>query len=519
MNGLGAFSVKNKIDFCKPAWIAVFAGVICGVITHLFGMVNILHNCDDIAQQPTGYGSGITSGRWLLQILGDFMDFWGGNYNLPVVNGLIFIVLLALSAAVFVSVLQIRNKGLAALAGMLFVVFPPVYSTMSFRYTVIYYGIAILMSCLAAWIIGKCRFDFLISALLTAGSLGIYQAYVPLTVSMFVMMLIRQALEEKESLWTLIRRGLYYCASLALGLIFYLVFLKIGLALTGEVLSDYRGIDQMGAATVADLPNILKETVYLFCMMPLKDYCGLASTKLIKLVYLLLGAGTAAIVGFILLKKMKKPLHKLFILALCAIFPVAANFVVVMCPDSLLYTLMLYGMVMVPCLPIILADWLLTEYNGKMVLTIAAKTVGILTAILVFGYSYGTNVNYTAQHYANRQVENYLNSMVAQVRMTKGFDTSKKWAMIGKIQDPLLLSWWQYEMTYGGVDFTQMMINRESWFEWIRHYYGYTFPMAEEADLESLSAMEEVRNMPCWPNAGSIQVIGDFVVIKCQEVK
>ena len=41
--------------------------------------------------------------------------------------------------------------------------------------------------------------------------------------------------------------------------------------------------------------------------------------------------------------------------------------------------------------------------------------------------------------------------------------------------------------------------------------------MADEAEILELSASDEVREMPCWPNAGSIKVIGDKVVIKCQE--
>lgn len=509
--------MSNKQNFRTPAWTAVYAGMICGVITHLFGLVNVLHNCDDIAQQPTGYGTGITSGRWLLPLLGDAAEFLGGNYNLPLVNGLVFIALLSLSAGLLVAIFDFKSKNLAALVGMLFVVFPPVFSTMTFRYTVIYYGIAIMCSVLAAYVMGKSRFDLLISGFLTACSLGIYQAYVPVTIAIFVMLLMRQAMEGKDTLKNLIHRGIRYCAALALGLILYLVFLKIGLRLSGEGLSDYRGIDQMGTASLMDLPRLLKETIYLFCMMPLRDYCGLAATSLVKLVYLLLGAASTVLLAIILVKKVKKPLMIAFILLMCGLFPVAANFVVVMCSDSWLYTLMLFAMVMVPFLPVMLADYLLAEMDAAKWKMIGVKFVGIVTAVLICAYSYGTNVNYSAMYFASRQVENYLNSMVVQVRMTEGFDAQKKWAMIGKIQDPLLRSWWQYEISYGGTEFTQYLINRESWFEWIRNYYGYTFPMAEEAEIQALSETEEVRNMPCWPSEGSIKVIGDTVVIKCQE--
>lgn len=509
--------MKIKEFLKTPSGTAALAGGICGVVTHLYGLVNTIHNYDDIAQQPTGYGTGITSGRWFLSVLGDLSEFFGGNYNLTYVNGILFLLLLALAAGVTVSVLGIRNRNLAALVGMLFVVFPPVFSTMAFRYTAVYYGVAILLSAMAAYVMEHNRFGILLSGLCTACSLGIYQAYVPLTISIFVLLLIRRAIIGEDTVWTLIRKGLVYCAALIMGLVMYVVLLKIGLGITGEELSGYQGIDQMGVSSLANFPRLLKETVYLFCMMPLRDYCGLAGTPLIKLLYLLLGGASVLLLSALLRMKVKDNLKKAFVLVLCALFPIAANFVVIMCSDSWLYTLMLYGMVMVPCLPILLADILITELPEEKRNAIAVKAVALMTAALIGGYAYGTNVHYMYMHYATRQTENYLSSLVTQVRMTEGFDTDKEWAMIGDIEDPLLRSWWQYEMDYSGIEFTQFLINRATWVDWVRHYYGYTFSTSNKEEILELSASEEVRQMPCWPNEGSIKVIGDRVVIKCQE--
>lgn len=67
----------------KPPYWAAAAAFGSGVLVHLFGLVNVLHNYDDIAQQPRGYGTGVTSGRWLLTLMGKFWDAIGGNFNLP----------------------------------------------------------------------------------------------------------------------------------------------------------------------------------------------------------------------------------------------------------------------------------------------------------------------------------------------------------------------------------------------------------------------------------------------------
>ena len=118
-----------------PEGIAAMAAMGVGSLVHLFGLVNVLHNYDDIAQQPKGYGTGISSGRWLLSLLGDSAEWLGGNYNLPVVNGLLFLALIAISAGILVSVFGIQNRTMAALSGMLLAVFPTAFSTLAFRYT------------------------------------------------------------------------------------------------------------------------------------------------------------------------------------------------------------------------------------------------------------------------------------------------------------------------------------------------------------------------------------------------
>lgn len=496
-----------------PEGISAVAAMGVGSVVHLFGLVNVLHNYDDIAQQPRGYGTGISSGRWLLSLMGDFAEWLGGNYNLSLVNGLLFLALIAVSAGFLVSVFDIKNPAMAALSGMLLAVFPAAFSTLVFRYTSVYYGVGILLAVLAAWVLPRHRFGMILSAICMAGSLGIYQAYIPITIGIFVLLLLQQALQGKSSLWELIRRGMYYCVTLVLGLCCYYLFLKITLWIYGTTLSDYQGIDQMGKMSLRDIPNLVWEAFYLFSTFPLKNHYGLASMKLIKLSYAWLAAISAGIMGYILLARIKKISLALFAALMCLVFPVAVNFVEIMCPESWIYTLMVYAFALAGYVPIVLLTCL-PEGDGLYGKHLTnAIILGLV--VLVGGYSYKTNVNYTALYFSNRQIENYLNSMIVQIRMEEGFDTEKEWAFIGEINDPLLNSYWQYEMDFGGIEQTQWMLQRYSWPEWIRHYCGYTFPVASNEDMLRLNETEQVQNMPYWPNEGSVQVIDNFVVIKC----
>ena len=46
---------------------------------------------------------------------------------------------------------------------------------------------------------------------------------------------------------------------------------------------------------------------------------------------------------------------------------------------------------------------------------------------------------------------------------------------------------------------------------------GYLVPMADSSELEQVTQTETFREMPCWPDEGSIKVIDDLLVIKFQE--
>lgn len=515
---------KFSMDFLKrgkntPERTAFTAALLTGILTHVFALINVLHNFDDIASQPGGYGGGVSLGRWMLEIIGRLAERSGLNYNLPVVNGIVFIILLSIAAGFAVSALQVRKNVSAALIGMLFVVFPTVSATLFYRFTAHFYGIGILLSVLSVWVLRRHRLGILLSALLLCCSMGIYQAYVPIAIGLMVLLLIQQALQGETDAWGLLRSGLYDCAALLLGLLFYFLCMKISVLSTGAQLGAYQGIETMGQLSLGDIPGLIVQAFGSFCDIAFQDYCGVSGRKLIQLTYRVLGMISGVMIGYILLVKVKKITMAVAIGVLCLLFPIAVNFIVVMCPGSWIYTLMVYSFVLVACLPVVVAECLpSSEGKHGRIVHILTKGTGVLVAFLVFCYGYYDNVNYSALYYANRQVENYVSSIVTQVRMTESFTPEKQWALIGEIEDPLLKSHWDEEAYYGGNSYAHHLLINYSRNEWFENYIGYSLPLSSEQSIEKFVQTEEVKAMPCWPSEGSIKVIGDTVVIKFQEL-
>ena len=496
-----------------PECSALVSALVYGMLVHLFALTNILHNHDNIASQPGGYGLGVDMGRWFLEILGRFFDKAGLNYNLPSVNGFLYIALLAVAAALLVSVLKIRSKVSAVLVGALFVAFPTVTATMIYRYTTIFYGISAVLAVLAVWVVGKFRGSLLISAVLVGLSMGIYQAYVPLTIALFVLQLICAGLRGEADGKKLVRNGLADCLALVIGLAVYFAGMKICNAIFGVELVDYQGVSTMGSISASQLPQLVVKALKAVLLLPVRDYCGVANRALMRIAYLLLGILTPAMVLWILVKKIRHVGTCVITGLLLVAFVLAVGFVEVMVPDGWIYTLMVFSFSLLACAPLVILECLPRE-DRKKVTEGFRLAVTLLVVLLVFFYGYYANVNYTAAYYAGEQIDNYLSGVVLRATMTEGFTTDKQWALLGDIQDPLLGSPWEDEISYTGLGFTQYLLNQYSRRAWIKNYVGYDYPRADAETITALAETEEVKSMPCYPNAGSIRVIGDIVVIK-----
>ena len=237
-----------------------------------------------------------------------------------------------------------------------------------------------------------------------------------------------------------------------------------------------------------------------------------------RIAYLLLAVFTAAVVVQILWKKVRNPGTCAIICLLCPVFLLAVGFIEVMINSKEIYTLMVFSFCLLACAPLAILECIPAEEREKKAETCLRQILSFLVAVLVCFYGYYANVNYTAAYFAGEQVDNYLSGVVLRATMTEGYTTDKQWAMLGSIEDPLLQSSWSDEISYVGFWFTEHELNEYSRNDWIENYIGYDLPMAEDEALAALAQTEEVRAMPCYPNAGSIRIIGDTVVIKFQDI-
>lgn len=512
--------MKRKIDYRRPECLAAAAALICGVIAHSFALFNSIHNYDDILQQPTGYGAGITLGRWLLTLLGDFFTkILGLGYNLPMVNGLLFLLLIALSAAFLVNLLKIGNGRSAVLIGCLMSTFPTVCAAMAFRYMAHFFGLSLFLSVLAPWCAVRGKAGLPLSALCIACSMGIYQAYVPVSIGLFILLLVRDSLQEDAQLSSLVRKGFFYCGCLALGVALYFVGLKLCLAANLQVTLDtYQSVNTMGQLSLSQIPTVIRKAWGNAVFFPLKNHYRLTPTKVLRVIWLLVFFGIACLSLYVLFTRRVKLLPGAFFFLMAALFPIGANFIEVMCPDSDVYTLMVYAMVLFACVPLLLLEFVPKERGTAK--RVFSRALGCLLSIIVFYNGYYINVNYSALYFSNRQVENFTAGLVQRIEKAEGYTPDKKWVFAGKVHDTRLYDAWHEVPFYGGINGSNangLLGASYSYWAWFQAYVGVETPFATEEETALIKTDSRYQKMPVWPSDGSVQVINDYIVVKFPE--
>jgi len=216
----------------KRIRITFLTAVLFGIITHMFALVNECPHAD-VFSAYFGYGAGYTSGRWGLAILGDTVNRWFGNYPIPWLNGMCSILFLAVSSVCIVEALEVSVQWNWILISMFMVACPSVFNTFAYIFTAPYYCFSIMLTCCAIYLVKKKRNGWIFGILLLTLSLGIYQGYLGLAASAFILFLILDCLEEGFDGKAIFIKAWQYLGILCSSILLYLGATKLSLKLAG----------------------------------------------------------------------------------------------------------------------------------------------------------------------------------------------------------------------------------------------------------------------------------------------
>ena len=500
-----------------------FAAVILGLGTHLYVFTNKFANVDDLRYLfLSDYGA--ASGRWLLP----FAAGLDGDLSFPWLIGLLGVLCLAGTACLSTSLLRIRSALGCILAAALVVTFPGSADTFCFMFTADTYFLSMLLAALGAY--AAVRWGWWGSAagaLAIALSLGIYQAYLPVAAVLMVGALLFEVLDGEKTGRQLFLKGLRLVGTLAAGLAVYMLVVQVT---TGGYLTGYMGLDSMGKISLRELPGMILSAYKGYFRMFIRDDLELhAGLWWVALVLVGLGSCSAGVA--LLWKRKLGPARTALALLLALLYPLAGDLIFVMGVKGTMHTRMLYGIVYILLLPIGLTEYSAADLGrGRRGILHRGMSWVVAGTMLAAAWNYAIvdNSAYLKADLVTRQCEAYSNRMLGRIESCPGYGPWVEVVLVGSEQ-------WSEDLNtmpqledihiYSAMNLPSLR-TAYSYDYFLRCFLGFPAPvyLGSSPEAQELAATEEVREMPLYPQEGSVKMVHceskdtDTIVVKLGEM-
>lgn len=477
-----------------------------GLLAYGFVFTNKLVNHDEVSSLFTK-GATVTSGRWGLGALDSIFP----NYSMPWIYGLFTILFIALSVCLMVNMFHIKSQLLQVLLSGCIVVFPSVIGLFGYMFTSCSFALAFFLAVCSAALLQTQNKRYLLPALgCLIFSLSIYQAYISVAASLLVLVLIQQLL-TKESPSAVLCRGVGFVVFLLAGLGFYYLGTQIVLNLTGNQLNDYAS--EKIALSISSILQGIMLAYGNFLRFFTEGFHGLIPTGFSRCLHWILMASTAILLFLNLIFSGKDPLRMILVILLTAILPLAINCMYMITTPESIHTLVLYGFVAVYLLAVILADNLLsgmkTSYFSRVILNILTTAM----AVIILVNTYIANQSYLHLYLRYENASAFYTSLIADIKMMPEFSEDTKLAIIGEYQQPEFYMK-QFESMHSITGIYGFVPDSYSKKFFLEYYTGFPIAFASGEELEQITATPEFEAMAVYPYYGSLQKIGDFLVVK-----
>lgn len=455
-------------------------------------------------------------GRWGIFLV----DCTRGYLTSPIITCVISIAGMAISGLILLRILEIRGKINSVIVMIMMMVMPCFSYTLSYWYCADAYTYAMMFSLMAVWSAKKTGKGIVIGAICMACALGLYQAYLGVTVGLCIIGLIVHGLENGGKTDTWCRECANYMFMGVLGLIIYWILLRISLLIWNTQLSAYSGANEIGIwNTLQYLPDRFVHTYHvLFQWMFGDEIIYNAYWKRPFLYFMLLIVFATAFVINLSTNRggVKKKALLVGIFFLVALFPAGISIIEIAAPKRNISILQSAGMCLL--IPFVLK---MTEImEGKEILR---TTASILSILIVWSYCLSDNAAYLAVQTTQNQTETVLRNIYARVEDTDDYQIGDKVMFAGyvnrinyprdakiyKMADGLWSEMNSFWGTYSGATG-----------DWRNLYFdllGMRLNICTKEEYMAVINSDEFRDMPLYPHKGSIQKINGIVCVKLMD--
>lgn len=506
--------MKNSFNI-KEEWKITFLSVlIIGLITHSYMFLNNFLSADAMWSIYADQNM-ITSGRWFLSIACGISSY----YQLPWVIGIISLIWIGIAAIFIVEIYEVKNKETCVLVAGVLVTFPALVSTYSYMYTADGYMLAVMLVCIAVYILKKYSWGFIPAGILLGFALGIYQAYLAFAILLCMGLLFISILkgENSKSIWKNVRNMLLFGV---IGLTFYWIMLQILLRIQGLTLSTYQGIDGMASFSISNLPKMIISAYSDFFTFALRS--KIFANNALSLVVLLV---LICISIFIFVKQaikvelFSKPGRVLACLALFVATPLAANVILLISSEAFNHLVMRYHWSLFLIIPLILYERFPIERNNKEKKDYMKYTLIFFSILLVFNYILIANIGYFNMNERYEKTYAYCIRLADRMEETEGYYPGIPVMMIGVIDEEMYPNTDITTEVTGsmiGVNGSMFLYTGEQYKAFFFHYLSIPLNIISAEEILRIYETEAYRELETFPSLNSMKVVDGILYIKTE---
>ncbi len=483
----------------------LISALVVGALTYAFAFTNKLVNFDDV-NALFRKGASLTSGRWGL----DYISWLFPDYSMPWIYGVIGIALVTAAACIVVSIFEIRHPLLQALMTGLMVSSPTVIGTSTYMFAFSSYMLSLLLAVIAVWLASKRNvLPKIAGILISVLSMSIYQAYISLTAGLFVALLLFRLTVKGDSVGQVIKDGVLFLVHLIATIAIYYGVLHLLLSVRDTTLNEYA--EHMTDTESFGFLKRVKHTYTIFIEEILHGSHGFIPAAMSRILHIVCFAGLGIEMAGWMIRCKNLP-QILMSVVLIILLPPAVGAIVLIA--SSVHALVFFAFVTVYVLFCMVMDARFTSGMRSEALNCAVKNVLTVSMLLIIiSNVYTANKVFLRVYLSYENSYSFFTSLVTQIKEDPDFTEGTKLALIGETD--------QY--VYPFEEFTQdgyivgthgFDVNDYSRNNFIRYYLGFDAEFASEDEVKELAVTAEFENMNCYPYYGSMQKIGDCLVVK-----
>lgn len=501
------------------------SAIVFGLFAHGFALFNRL-SVHDNSHCLFSLGASYEVNRWGLGILYRLMVYTTKTFSLPLFNGFMSIVFIGIAGMILIDIFEIKSKLIATIIGGLMVVFPMVTSVFSFMFTSWPYFMGLVFAFQAARVLIKelSVKSGIISSLWLALTLSIYQAYLGVVVTLFLLKMLLDVIDGKtESVAKYAIAGISDLIELGLGLGIWAVISKIFIKIKHITPNDYKGWTE--PYNIAKFPKVFVNAIKNFLTFRME---GINALRYLRMLTLLIFILSVVMIVMLLIKSQAKLAVKLSSIVGAVLIPVAMMVVYLLSTSDMFVvtTLMIYAEVFVYIIPLILIE----RFEGfeNAIANKAAQLIAfimiICTSVVTLGYVYLDNAAYNKAAIFQEQAVVYMTALIANIKATPGFSDDMDIVFVGfnNVEDSTInevaekeeLDGIQLEKYYNSLE---EMINYGVNVQFMRDHLGIGNEKIIIDEENEVSELPKVKAMPTYPNEGGIAIIDNKVIVKMGE--